>query len=567
MLRVQLSGDRILRPDNPALPWDEAYVVSHIGVYLSNPLSAKRWDAFEVPPPASMPDPAHPGNALLMLIVHDEAAALIARNIGYFMAVDGKVFPFSPRGGREERLAEDLTYERFKAISDAARNLLNLAAPPAPDDADSGPARLVLRGQREVVRNGLDPASLQEVREIRSLVPEFGPDPATSDAVLESVLDQDRTLMDGIIPDQAPPAEGTTRFTLASCQYPGGFFDEPAAFASYRRIVDRLRGPAGAAPRFMLFVGDQVYVDPTAGLYDPGDLDDRYRLPYEKWLRQPAARSALRMAPSFMLLDDHEIADNWEPVASPQEEAENQKLLKRGLGAFHKYQRGIGPGPESFTFDSFDFFLLDTRSERQHRKVGAADAAQLFSTKPPGNNTMQRLKDWLLIGTTPKFVVTPALFLPRHRRAVQRDHRLDGGNLSALHSDGWDGYPDTLREVLLHIARNRIQNVVFLSGDEHRASIATAELRDANGALRTRLHSIHTAAMRAPFPFANALAEDIVESEVLEIQDNGTTIFCSVEAIRPAPGDGPTFLAIRAEAGLWKLDCEFADGVVRTLAL
>ncbi len=108
---------------------------------------------------------------------------------------------------------------------------------------------------------------------------------------------------------------------------------------------------------------------------------------------------------------------------------------------------------------------------------------------------------------------------------------------------------------------------MFLSGDEHRASIATAELRDATGALLTRLHSIHTAAMRAPFPFANAVPEDIVESEVLEIPDGGTTIFCSVEALRPAPGDGPTFLTVRAEAGLWKLDCEFADGVVRPLTL
>jgi len=36
---------------------------------------------------------------------------------------------------------------------------------------------------------------------------------------------------------------------------------------------------AGIKPRFALFVGDQVYVDATAGLYDPTAKDDRYRLP------------------------------------------------------------------------------------------------------------------------------------------------------------------------------------------------------------------------------------------------------------------------------------------------
>ena len=57
---------------------------------------------------------------------------------------------------------------------------------------------------------------------------------------------------------------------------------------------------------------------------------------------------------------------------------------------------------------------------------------------------MGRLQKWLLEKPAPKFVVSPAMLLPRHRRAVQRDARLDPSNLSALHSDGWDGYPNTL---------------------------------------------------------------------------------------------------------------------------
>jgi cholesterol oxidase len=105
----------------------------------------------------------------------------------------------------------------------------------------------------------------------------------------------------------------------------------------------------------------------------------------------------------------------------------------------------------SAKLDGFHFFMLDRRSERKHlRADGSLASADLFDSM-----TMGRLKQWLLDSPAPKFVVSPAMLLPRHRRAVQRDSSLDPSNLSALHSDGWDGYPDTLREVLAHIAEKR----------------------------------------------------------------------------------------------------------------
>ena len=316
-------------------------------------------------------------------------------------------------------------------------------------------------------------------------------------------------------------------------------------------------------------MGDQVYVDPTAGLYDPAGKDDRYRLPYEAWLRQQKVRNALRRIPSFMLLDDHEIDDNWEPVADPDDPS-NARKEKDGFCAYKKYQRGINGGLETFDFDGFHFFLLDTRSERQHRKVDASLAdAGLFATKPSTPlETMGRLKQWLLEKPEPKFVVSPAMLLPRHRRAVQRDSSLDPSNLSALHADGWDGYPNTLREVLAYIAQEKIEGVVFLSGDEHRSCIATAELRETSGALITRVHSIHTAAVYAPYPFANSLDEAFVDNETIDIKGSGGTHYCCVvKAVRPPAGDGVTFLSVRHDGTTWQLDCEFANGLMPTLTL
>ncbi|MCL6286116.1 alkaline phosphatase D family protein [Ruegeria sp. 2012CJ41-6] len=207
--------------------------------------------------------------------------------------------------------------------------------------------------------------------------------------------------------------------------------------------------------------------------------------------------------------------------------------------------------------------MLDTRRQRSHRKVGTLASAELFDV-----DTLNRLLDWLDSTNRPKFVVSPSMVLPRHRRAVQRDGSLNASNLSALHSDGWDGYPGTLQKVLGHIADEGISNVVFLSGDEHRSSIASAEIFDMAGQLVTKFKSIHTAAMWAPFPFANAIDEDIVENDEFVIESAALQQFtCKVQSRRPPRGDGPTYVSVSEDGDGWKLDCEFAGGVVETLVL
>jgi hypothetical protein len=182
---------------------------------------------------------------------------------------------------------------------------------------------------------------------------------------------------------------------------------------------------------------------------------------------------------------------------------------------------------------------------------------------------MGKLKQWLLKSPGPKFVVSPAMLLPRHRRATQRDSSLDPSNLSALHSDGWDGYPNTLRDVLAYIAEKQIQGVVFLSGDEHRSCVATADICDTSGTLITRVHSIHTAAVYAPYPFANSFDEDIVPNEIIDIVESGGTYHyrCVVKVVRPPAGDGMTFLSVRHDGATWQLDCEFANGPMLTLTI
>ncbi|MDX0605527.1 hypothetical protein GOD78_30880 [Sinorhizobium medicae] len=539
MLRVRVDENGIGRPDG--LPWDLSYVTTHMMIYWSPDLQKDGWAVFEAPLPQSMP--GSPGNALLVLLAYaeDRVTPPFGPESFYAVSKDEKVFEADHLRSNADptKEVEGFEYRVFERISEAALAAVNLSRPD------------------------------QNASAVPTSSPQGG---SFGEAALDRLVEGGRDLMDGVVPYDPPqaapvgPLPSGTSFILASCQYPAGFVDAALAYRSYSRVGERVDAAKGIKPKFALFVGDQVYVDPTAGLYDPAPEDDRYRLPYETWLREPSVRNVLRRIPSFMLLDDHEIDDNWEPLSDPDLEC-NQEKLRAGEKAFRKYQRGMNADLQAFEFDGYPFFMLDTRTERSHRRADASlERAYLFQSGD--NETMGKLKRWLKDSRPgPKFIVTPAMFLPRHRRAIQRDASLTPSNLSALHSDGWDGYPDSMAEVLGFIASQRIQHVVFLSGDEHRGCIASAQLISKDdGNLITTVHSIHTAAMYAPYPFANSIDEDIVERESFEFEYSAVDYGCTVTATRPPPADGATFIFVRQDEGDWKLDCEFA-GAVQTIVI
>ena len=440
MLRIDLVGDQIFRPDDHTKDWDLPYIVNHMAVLTSADLKGG-WIAFEAPLPPLMPgyDSTHPGNALLVLLVYDESPTLppeLLAALYYFADTSQqKVYWLRTSGPADDPPIEAPKFEfrRFEAMADAARRALAPYQARSRDAAPGAPPSLVYRGlerrergleRREKVTP--DSTTLPEIADTTAMWMSF--DYGAGEPVLESMTVQDTDLLDGVIPYNPPshppeiPIPGGTSFALASCQYPAGFIDDPVAYRSYSDLVRRLNGAVGIKPRFALFVGDQVYVDPTAGLYDPAGKDDRYRLPYEAWLREQNVRSALRRIPSFMLLDDHEIDDNWEPIADPDDPSNADKKTD-GFAAYKKYQRGMDGGCgafdflQTFDFDGFHFFLLDTRSKRKHRKAdGSLAGAELFDLV-----TMGKLKQWLLKSPAPKFVISPAMLLPRHRRSIQRD--------------------------------------------------------------------------------------------------------------------------------------------------
>ena len=380
-----------------------------------------------------------------------------------------------------------------------------------------------------------------------------------------------------------------TTFSLASCQYPADMFERMPDGSNQPDGPFATRGPADASllalgklvdptdmasqrapadpPTLLLLVGDQVYTDATAGLFDPKASDNKYLFPY---LSRKGGRGLNDVKMGFgnriqYLPDDHEIANNWEPGGSVDP--------KDGIDAYWKYQRLVRK-PQVWSNDlvhgGLPFFLGDTRTERDGRTVQKNSRTDAYgqtlqhwsSARIMGDAQFKALCDWLVESAhdgLPKFIATPSAVLPR-RLSVARDPA------SALHSDAWDGYPCSLHALLAYACDNEVKGLVFLSGDEHISDLVRASVTDLHTGKQCTLHSVHSSALYAPYPFANAIPEDFARSETFRFPDPPDAMAgrycCVVETMFAPPGDGFAVLKAQPSNGGWQLEVIFhgADG-------
>jgi cholesterol oxidase len=256
----------------------------------------------------------------------------------------------------------------------------------------------------------------------------------------------------------------------------------------------------------LLLVGDQIYADATAGLFDASGEFDRFDARYREAWTAPNAREVLRRLPTYMMLDDHEIRNDVERDLRTQRSARF---------AFESYQRCLAPhNPRHdprhgqfaywYAFDAAGcgFFVADTRTDR-HR---LPDASCLLD-RIVGQVQQEELFAWLLEENQrhpdrPKFVVCPSVVLPLSRST-------GGSPAYAVRSDAWDGFPGSLAAILGWIARRRIGQVVFLSGDFHCSLACEMRLRTTDSDAVTTAYSIVSSGLYAPYPFVNCKPGDL----------------------------------------------------------
>ncbi|MVV49041.1 alkaline phosphatase family protein [Pseudomonas sp. PB120] len=255
--------------------------------------------------------------------------------------------------------------------------------------------------------------------------------------------------------DQATTPRG---YIVGSCRYLGMTGGVPWAphlgdriFASISSLAQHCTPPISA----MLMTGDQVYVDDLNFLAPDREYQDilaKYRTAFS----QPHITQLMSGVPTYMILDDHEIEDNWPANKSRYDDY----LYKNAMAAYELYQVSHGPAHESttpeqhgqplkkywyqFANGDLEWFVTDSRTRRNlaNRDRRILDTEQ-----------EQALCDWLIHSPARvKFVVTSVMFFPDRKR---------------LGDDAWQAFPEQRLRLLETIRTHRIRNVIFISGDVH----------------------------------------------------------------------------------------------------
>jgi cholesterol oxidase len=290
-------------------------------------------------------------------------------------------------------------------------------------------------------------------------------------------------------------------------------------------------------------------------------------------------KAVVRKIPTVMMLDDHEIWDNWEPV---KDDPRPRDSLKPGVEAYKDFPRRAGPPfriPCQGSVDPLWFkhaignvslFVADTRTERRVRDAATSEDAQIMGACQHAD-----LLEWLwqlqndpATADAPKFVASPSILLPRKLEMDMTT--FDGGVTKSrasmartLRSDSWQGYPWSMHSVLHHIVSEGIRNVVFLSGDEHRFCLARARIARLGGPGARQIHSVHSSPLYAPFTFANAARAEFPSRDrftfVAPGNPVGPTYRCRVAAVFPRIQSGLAEILVYEQGGVWTVKVGFHD--------
>lgn len=241
------------------------------------------------------------------------------------------------------------------------------------------------------------------------------------------------------------------------------------------------------APDFIQINGDSIYADnaieavSTApfnkGARHRGGVDqpaatelEGFRARYRYHLEDPIYGRFLASTPVFNTWDDHEITDDW--GAQRLVNFGQEQLLRDGAQAFFEYWPLIGPTQEPNRVyrnakwgPHAELFILDCRSYRGLHKIEKEGDTPQMKTILGADQHRWLLEALSASSATWRFICTsvPLCFPTGWPRPEDTGF------------DGWsDGCADTvsgpeveLRDILEHISKNAMKNVVFISGDVH----------------------------------------------------------------------------------------------------
>jgi len=205
----------------------------------------------------------------------------------------------------------------------------------------------------------------------------------------------------------------------------------------------------------VLMVGDQVYVDDLNIAWPDREYAD-ISLKYQAAFSQPYISQLMSSAPTYMILDDHEIEDNW----PSNRDSDDDELYRNAIKAYEIFQCSHGPSHDlladgridrtlkkywyTFADGDTDWFVMDCRTERV---LSGSDKRMI------GVEQENALSKWLSNSTAKvKFIVSSVMFMPDQKKHGE---------------DGWQSFAAQRHRILETIRSNAFKNVIFVSGDIH----------------------------------------------------------------------------------------------------
>ncbi|MEC5384889.1 alkaline phosphatase D family protein [Uliginosibacterium sp. H3] len=251
----------------------------------------------------------------------------------------------------------------------------------------------------------------------------------------------------------------TRSYAVGSCRYLlrlfGGLIFDDRGDKTFDSILrQHEQNPISA----VLMIGDQIYAD-DLNFVAPDETLDKFLARYQTVFSQEHVSRLMSRVPTYMILDDHEIEDNWPNKATTKDMT---TTYPHAIHAYQVYQASHSPVFEmdssgwitgtptrfwyNFSDGCADWFVMDVRTER----IWNTDPAQRQMIK---KGQMAALLAWLSDGSgRAKMVVSSVPFIP---------------DLTSDADDKWGAYLPERTQILDHILKNKIRKVSFVSGDVH----------------------------------------------------------------------------------------------------
>jgi hypothetical protein len=346
------------------------------------------------------------------------------------------------------------------------------------------------------------------------------------------------------------------RFVATSCRYPGITFD----IARADRTVDSISSLADSAtegPAFVLMLGDQIYADATAGLFDVTSRLEKFNTRYVDAFGARGLRRLMARVPTYMVPDDHEIEDGW-PASMLRPGAGSYAARRADAMLFHfaratclGHQRAHGPRAMEVAGDAARYvaplwyalppefpgasargerarepepvlpmFAMDTRFERAPGPASELRRGTRGRTDPRyrlmNDRQWRALETWLasvreaeesgaLPRHVPKLLASGSVFAPGLEEFARHPAH-------ARRADGWQAFPEARAHLLDLVVASGLQNILFIAGDYHCAAVARLEFA---ARPELRAYAIVAPPLYAPLPFVNATPFEITAEETI----------------------------------------------------